>query len=261
MTERDTPADNPFPGWDWEDPDGLAAMMDDFTASIAACETVELVADELPTTRDELAAVGISGIEFAAFRTAHPNGLGTDIVPAHSTELTATRGGLYRVDGTSFFTPLDIRDPLPFADGAVDWVYAEHLIEHVPLPVAVGWLREVHRVLAPGGLLRLTTPDLKTYVDGYAGTDFYAEHRTRLRDLQVGPPMPERRAFMFNQIFYLYGHRWLYDETELRYVLGRAGFDDDAMRIAGLHEGSRPDVAGLDVAFRDDETIYAEVTR
>jgi len=261
MTESDTGATDPFPGWDWEDPDGLAAMMDDFTASIAACETVELVADTLPTTRDELAAAGISGIEFAAFRTAHPNGLGTDIVPAHAAALTAERGGLYRVNGTSFFTPLDIRDPLPFADGAVDWVYAEHLIEHVPMPVAVGWLREVHRVLAPGGLLRLTTPDLRTYVDGYAGTDFYLEHRTRLRDLQVGPPMPDRRAFMFNQIFYLYGHRWLYDEAELRYVLGRAGFEGDAMRVAALHDGSRPDVAGLDVAFRDDETIYVEVNR
>jgi len=253
-------SDEPFPGWNWEDPDGLDAMMDDFTAGIAACDTVELVADKLPTTRAELAATGITGIEFAAFRTAHPNGLGTDIVPVHTEDMTAEPGGLYQVNGTSFFTQLDIRDPLPFEDDAVDWVYAEHLIEHVPLPVALGWLREVRRVLAPGGLLRLTTPDLRKYVEGYTDANpFFHEHRTRLADMQVGPPMPARRAFMFNQIFYLYGHRWLYDEAELRYVLAQAGFDGDAMRVVTLHQGSRPDVADLDMEFRADETIYVEV--
>ncbi len=252
--------DELFPGWNWEDPDGLDAMMDDFTAGIAACEAVVRVADKVPTTRAELVAVGITGIEFAAFRTAHPHGLGTDIVAVHSDDTASEPGGLYRVNDTSFFTQLDIRDPLPFADDAVDWVYAEHLIEHIPLPVAVGWLREVRRVLAPGGLLRLTTPDLRKYVDGYTdASGFFHEHRTRLADMRVGPPMPARRAFMFNQIFYLYGHRWLYDEAELRHVLAQSGFDGDAMRVVALHEGSRPDVAGLDVAFRDDETIYVEV--
>lgn len=251
-----------FAGWNWDNPDGLAALTDDFTASVARCGTLDVVSDKLPTTRPELAGLGISGIEFAAFATKHPSALGTDLVPVAAPEATTVPGPLYRVDGQSYFTQLDVGEPLPFEDGAVDWVYAEHLIEHVPLPVAARWLREVRRVLAPGGLLRLTTPDLNRYVRGYLGADgFFARHRRRLRMMKVGPPMPERPAFMVNQIFYLYGHRWIYDETELRHVLGSAGFDPAAMRVVAFGEGSRPDVAELDTTIRSDETIYVEINR
>jgi hypothetical protein len=76
----------------------------------------------------------------------------------------------------------------------------------------------------------------------------------------VGPPMPERKAFMFNQLFYLYGHRWIYDRDELRHVLSRAGFDQAAFRVCDFRQGERPDVAELDTTFRRDETIYVEVT-
>jgi predicted SAM-dependent methyltransferase len=142
----------------------------------------------------------------------------------------------------------------------VEWVYAEHLIEHVPPPVAIRWLTGVRRILTPGGLLRITTPDLGKYARGYVSDDrFFAKHRRRLAAMRVGPPMPERRAFMFNQIFYHYGHRWLYDLAELHYVLGRAGFTGP-VRECEYSAGSRPDVAALDTVLRQDETIYVEIT-
>jgi predicted SAM-dependent methyltransferase len=249
-----------FPGWNWEDPDGLAARMDEFTATIARCDTLDVVADKLPTTRPELADLGVTGIEFAAFRTEHPHAIGTDLVGLSAPGSVTEPGPLYRVDGRSLFTQLDIGETLPFEDGAVDWVYAEHLIEHVPLPLAVGWLTEVRRVLAPGGLLRLTTPDLRRYAEGYVRQDgFFARHRRRLRVMRVGPPMPDRTAFMFNQIFYLYGHKWIYDEAELRHVLAQAGFDGSTMRVAAFGEGALPDIAALDTTMRSDETIYVEI--
>jgi predicted SAM-dependent methyltransferase len=181
----------------------------------------------------------------------------------HSPDAQTEPGQLYRIGGKSYFSQLDIGKPLPFADGTVSWAYAEHLIEHVPMPTAVRWLTEVRRVLRPDGLLRLTTPDLAKYVEGYLdGSKFFAKHRRRV-GLAIGeaPPMPARNAFMFNQIFYLYGHRWLYDLPELQYVLCQAGFDPAAVRECAYREGSQPDVAALDRAIRNDETIYVEVTR
>jgi predicted SAM-dependent methyltransferase len=254
-------AQEPFGDWDWEDPERLSATMDAFTAGLAHCETLELVADALPVTRDDFAALGLTGIEFAAFQTRHPTGLGTDLVGLRAGAAVTEPGRLYRADHQSCFTQLDIARPLPFGAGCVDWVYAEHLIEHVQPPVAIAWLSEVRRILAPGGLLRLTTPDLARYAESYVSDGgFLARHRKRLRSMRVGPPMPERRAFMFNQIFYLYGHRWLYDADELRYVLARAGFAADAVRTCSFRSGARPDVAALDSIFRNDETIYVEVT-
>jgi SAM-dependent methyltransferase len=249
-----------FADWDWEDTDWLAGTFDKFTSDLARCETLDLVAGPMPVTRQDFLDVGLTGIEFAAFKTRHPSGLGTDLVGLHSPAMTTEPGRLYRADGTSYFTQLDISEKLPFADGCVAWVYAEHLIEHVPPPVAVRWLSEVRRILVPGGLLRITTPDLRKFVQGYAsGDSFFARQRRRLSMMRVGPPMPERPAFMFNQLFYLYGHRWLYDLDELRYVLARAGFASP-VKACAFGAGAQADVAALDRVFRSLESIYVEVT-
>lgn len=256
-----TPADSAFPGWNWEDADALGERFDEFTARFAACEKLEAVPGGLPRTQAEFRGLGITGVEFAAFRTAHRHGLATDLVSMRSPEAATEPGSLYRVDGEGYFTELDIADPLPFGDGCLEWVYAEHLIEHVTLPVAIGWLTEVRRALAPGGLVRLTTPDLSLYTGSYEGDGaFFAGHVRRLRMMRVGPPMPQRRAFLLNQLFYLYGHRWIYDCDELRHALTEAGFVADAIESRSFRAGAREDVAALDTTFRNDETIYVEAT-
>jgi predicted SAM-dependent methyltransferase len=50
-----------------------------------------------------------------------------------------------------------------FADGSVDEIYASHVYEHLPYFVELNRaLREAHRVLRPGGTLRVSVPDLET---------------------------------------------------------------------------------------------------
>jgi predicted SAM-dependent methyltransferase len=250
-----------FPDWNWDDPGRLADRMVRLHEDLARCERLEPTATAEPYTKGQLVDIGVTGIEFAAWKTAHPAGLATDVIPLRDAETTSQRGRLFRVDGECFFVELDVDKPLPFESGCVDWVYAEHLIEHVSVPVAIGWLREVRRILAPGGLLRLTTPDLRRYVEGYLNDDgFFAAHRRGVYAAGLGPPMPARDAFMVNQIFYFYGHRWIYDLAELRYVLSEAGFDPSAVQRRAFRDGARADVAELDRPVRQDETIYVEVT-
>lgn len=58
------------------------------------------------------------------------------------------------------YRPADINDPLPFADAAFDCVVSREGIEHLVTPFA--FLGELCRVLRPGGVLFLTTPNIMT---------------------------------------------------------------------------------------------------
>lgn len=54
-------------------------------------------------------------------------------------------------------------DLSPFADGSVTEIYASHVLEHLGYQRELrSALREFHRVLEPGGRLRVSVPDLAT---------------------------------------------------------------------------------------------------
>lgn len=72
-------------------------------------------------------------------------------------EVVAYASGKYQPATRAAFVAASA-DALPFSDGSVDVVACFQVLEH--LADAPGVLREVRRVLAPGGALLLTTPNL-----------------------------------------------------------------------------------------------------
>jgi predicted SAM-dependent methyltransferase len=164
-----------------------------------------------------------------------------------------------------YFLSHDARDPYPIEDGALDVAYSEHFIEHISRAAAIGWLREVHRILRPGGFLRLSTPNLRRYVDGYLdpGGEFFSAHREVLAHMAqfADSGVPETRGFMVNQIFRFFGHQWIYDLDEMRAVAAAAGFDADAVTERSFQQGRVPEVAAMDRPERADESLYVEIAR
>lgn len=47
--------------------------------------------------------------------------------------------------------------PLPYADATFDFIVAASVFTHIPEPLVVPWLKELARVLKPGGIAALTT--------------------------------------------------------------------------------------------------------
>ncbi|NWF73958.1 MAG: methyltransferase domain-containing protein [Nitrospirae bacterium] len=56
---------------------------------------------------------------------------------------------------------------IPFDSDSVDVVYHSHMLEHLDQDVASEFLREVKRVLRPGGICRIVVPDLEIAVKAY----------------------------------------------------------------------------------------------
>lgn len=110
---------------------------------------------------------------------------------------------------------LNVLEGLPFEDGSVEFVFAEHFIEHFTLPQALVILGECHRVLRSGGVIRLSTPDLEWLVDAY-----YSRDTARWGALW----QPATGCRILNEAFRSWGHQFLYDRDELLGVLKEAGF-------------------------------------
>lgn len=237
----------------WED----TAVSPDFLW----CRSVKKSPLALPLTREALEAAGLRGAQFGCGARLVPAALNLDLVGFADVRLDATRAGRVFLVDDAHFLHHDVTRALPVEDGAFAWAYSEHLVEHVTPEQALLWLKDVRRVLRPGGLLRLTTPDLERYVSAYAARDdaFFADHARRLAELGL-PGMPTRRAFMVNQIFQFWGHRWIYDADELAHLLVSAGFAKDSIRRCAFQEGALAEVSALDFEIRRDETLYVEAT-
>lgn len=61
--------------------------------------------------------------------------------------------------------PLDC--PLPFSDGSFDAIYCFHTIEHLNLGRNRRFFQDLHRLLKPGGICRVSTPDLEFHAREY----------------------------------------------------------------------------------------------
>lgn len=73
-------------------------------------------------------------------------------------------------------TRANLLAPLPLKSGSVELVYSSHFLEHIPKPDVQSFLGECHRVLQPGGVLRLVLPDLEEMARSYLDYRDSAQH-------------------------------------------------------------------------------------
>jgi hypothetical protein len=64
----------------------------------------------------------------------------------------------------------DVRRGLPFTGGTFEACYASHVLEHLTPAEGAALLREMCRVLVPGGIARVVVPDLELIVRDYLQT-------------------------------------------------------------------------------------------
>jgi predicted SAM-dependent methyltransferase len=71
----------------------------------------------------------------------------------------------------------NIDNRLPFPDECVTELLTNHCIEHASWQALPKILKEMHRVLAPGGRLVIRTPDLESIIRGYLNETIEIGHK------------------------------------------------------------------------------------
>jgi len=143
---------------------------------------------------------------------------------------------------------VDLTRRLPFGDGSVSHVFSEHVIEHLSLEEASHCFEEFARVLAKGGVVRVATIDLDHVISKYQ-RDWQNQKwlKTDGQDIRT-------RTQMLNASFYRWGHRFIYNEEELRILLLSAGFSVVTRRAWG--ESDIQLLQGLE--RREESTLIME---
>jgi predicted SAM-dependent methyltransferase len=241
--------------------------------------------------------------------------LNTDLIKISDGNGSATSPGTIAYiksinDNTDFlYLEHDAREPFPFEDEVFQWIISEHFIEHITPNQAVHWLKECRRMLKPGGIMRISTPDLRLHVKGYLQrkkTFFKQQHKNVTAMLShlanadetleliaeedlipwlssANPALPEsefremvqnsqerqslityiqknswRPAFMINQVFQLWQHKWIYDFDELKFAAREAGFNPACVKQTTFGKGN---ICRFDLAYRRYESLYVEIRK
>lgn len=129
---------------------------------------------------------------------------------------------------------------LPLGDRSIEFIHSEDLLEHLDLAGGLALLRECFRVLRPGGVMRVLTPDLEALVrDVYLGSE---ERHLAWCAAQLSARGP---CESFNAHLRMGGeHRFLYDEADLRRRLREIGFR--VSRVA-YNRSRHPELRYLDL--------------
>ena len=141
---------------------------------------------------------------------------------------------------------------LPFNDNSFKGVYSEHCFEHIPFADFKRNMKEIYRVLKPGGTLRLIMPDGEIYVDIY-----------NRRKNGEAIEMPYEEGYIstmhrINGIFRNHGHMFIYDFNTVRIILEEAGFIN--INKSKFKQGKNDKLLN-DTEFRAIESLYVEATK
>jgi SAM-dependent methyltransferase len=146
----------------------------------------------------------------------------------------------------------DIRQGLPFEDGAFQYVVSIHALPELGYTDLVPALAELRRVLEPGGSLRLALPDLRRAFDAY---------RSGNREYFLVPDedMATLGGKLITQLVWYGYSRTIFVPEFVEELLGKAGFET-VHHVDFQQTGSRyPEIVSLD--NRPEESFFVEAVR
>jgi len=175
-----------------------------------------------------------------------------------STDLNPVRPEVVSLDATKEFgMPSD----------AFDYIYSEHMIEHIDYSLGVDMLRECFRVMKPGGVIRIVTPSLGFLLRVISPDRGYLEEKYIKYSVETSCKFADRptNAFFVNNFMRAWGHTFIYDRETLALALEEAGFR--GATLCGFNESAHLELSNLEhldrmpPGFLELESMVMEATK
>lgn len=148
----------------------------------------------------------------------------------------------------------DVARGLAYPDASCDAIYSSHMLEHLDRNVAGSFLSEAFRLLRPGGVIRISVPDLKKLVRAYESTDDADAFMKKMYVCIESPRSLLERAKL--AIIGFRHHQWMYDGASLSRMLESQGFEDVAVLPPGKTNIANP--GALNLYERESSSVYVE---
>jgi predicted SAM-dependent methyltransferase len=130
-----------------------------------------------------------------------------------------------------------------FPDETVQYIYASHFLEHLSYPQeADEFIRQCHRILIPGGALRIVAPGIEKIIRAYVADD---EEFFKVQ-AEMHPSWCSTKLEHLMYALQQDGeHRYGYDFETMEKLLSQAGFR--AVRRSDYHQSR---IADLNIDYR-----------
>ena len=120
---------------------------------------------------------------------------------------------------------MDATKPFPLPNDTFEFIFSEHMIEHIGFQEGLAMMKECYRVMKTGGVIRLSTPNIKFLIELY--NEPKSETQKKYLDFSkryFSDNRPILDTIIINNFFRDWGHQFIHDFKTLEYILAQAGF-------------------------------------
>ena len=129
---------------------------------------------------------------------------------------------------------LDAGKKFPLPDSSFDFIYSEHLFEHLDESQQLHMLSECYRILKTNGVLRIATPSLSFLFNIYSNPNsevnkayinWAMRHSAHLRNVKkLIPNSSYYQNYVINHFFKAWGHQMIHNKESLSEIAEISGF-------------------------------------
>ena len=157
--------------------------------------------------------------------------------------------------------------PFPFQDNSFDYIFSEHMIEHISYEHALVMLKECFRILKKGGRIRISAPNLDFLFKVYKEPEIklHKDWLTYQNEYYAKwAPFPDP-SYIINNYVRAWGHKFIYDKTSLSASLMISGFTNITEHLiqnsSDLNLSNLENPGRLPPGFLQLETVTLEAVK